>query len=398
MSTRKSLSDILNALTRCLPEVRPLGLHEPSFEGEEWAYVKECIDTGWVSSAGSYVDRFEAMLAERTGVDHAVAVVNGTSALHVALQVAGVESGDEVIVPALTFVATANAVSYCGAVPHFADSERETLGLDPERLDGYLDGVLKEGSDGPVNRHTGRPVRAIVPVHTFGHPVDMVPLLEVARRHDLAVVEDAAEALGSRYRGGPVGGQGDLAILSFNGNKTVTTGGGGAILTDDADLAEKARHLTTTAKVDDRRDYFHDRIGYNYRLPNLNAALGCAQLEKLPDLIERKRRLARRYRASFRGVRGVHVLEEPSFARSNYWLNALILDPDRAGERSALLDAASERGIEARPAWTLLADLPMYRDCPQMDLSMARSLQRRIVNVPSGASLVRDPVGADSAP
>jgi len=398
MSTSRSLSDILDALTQCLPEDRPLGLHEPSFEGKEWAYVKECIDTGWVSSAGSYVDRFETMLAEQTGADHAIAVVNGTSALHVALQVAGVEAGDEVIVPALTFVATANAVSYCGAVPHFADSERETLGLDPERLNGYLDGVLKKGPDGPVNRHTGRPVRAIVPVHTFGHPVDMDPLLEVAERYDLAVVEDAAEALGSRYRGRPVGRHGDLSILSFNGNKTITTGGGGAILTDDGDLAAEARHLTTTAKVDGRRDYFHDRVGYNYRLPNLNAALGCAQLETLPELIDRKRRLACHYRASVRGVSGVHVLEEPPFARSNYWLNALILDPCRAGERSALLEAAQDRGIEARPAWMLLPDLPMYRDCPKMDLSMARSLQRRIVNIPSGASLAPDPAGANASP
>jgi perosamine synthetase len=379
---------VIDALQRVLPDQEPIALHEPEFAGNEWPYVKECLDTGWVSSAGSYVDRFEEMLANYTGVKRAVAVVNGTAALHVALRLAGVQEGDEVLVPALTFVATANAVAYCGAVPHFIDSEMATLGIDPDKLDAYLDNVAASRDGEVVNQNTGRPLRAVIAMHAFGHPVDLDPLAAVCDRHGLALVEDAAEALGSLYKGEHVGRWGRLSTLSFNGNKTITTGGGGAILTDDDELADQAKHLTTTAKAPHRWAYMHDQLGYNYRLPNINAALGCAQLEQLPSFLERKRRLAQHYADVFEAVDGVSFVQEPSFARSNYWLNALLLDEAVAERRDEVLELTNDGGYMTRPAWRLMHRLPMYRSCPRMDLRTAERLEQALINIPSSASLV----------
>ena len=280
---------VVEALASVVPA--PAELHEPEIAGREWEYVKECLDTGWVSTAGAYVDRFETMLADVTGVAHAVAIVNGTAALHAALALAGVEAGDEVIVPTLTFVATANAVAYLGARPHFADSEEKTLGLDAAKLADHLERITDIQGGRCINTHTGRPIRAVICMHTFGHPVDLDVLTEVCRRFGLVLIEDAAESLGSYYKGRHTGAWGRLSVLSFNGNKTVTTGGGGAILTNDADLARAARHLTTTAKMPHDWEFVHDQIGYNYRMPNVNAAIGCAQLERLGDFVERERRL-----------------------------------------------------------------------------------------------------------
>lgn len=388
MSCTLDVDEIVTTLRRILPAADRTPLHEPEFAGNEWRYVKECLDTGWVSSAGSYVDRFEDLLADVTGARRAIAVVNGTAALHVALRLAGVGEGDEVLVPALTFVATANAVSYTGAVPHFVDADPISLGLDAEKLARYLESVVVYRDGSPHNRHTGRRIRAMLPMHTFGHPVDLDPLAALSERYDLALVEDAAEGLGSRYKNRHVGRTGALGILSFNGNKTITTGGGGAILTDDEDLADRAKHLTTTAKVDHRWDYFHDRIGYNYRLPNINAALGCAQIEQLPSVLDRKRRLATQYAEAFEPVDGVEFVTEPPFAESNYWLNAILLHSDHAEHRDEVLERTNGEGIVTRPAWTLMPNLPMYDGCPHMDLSVAKNLARRIVNIPSSASLV----------
>ena len=364
-----------------------VSLHEPVFDGNEWAYVKECLDTGWVSSAGKYVDRFEADLAAYTGARRAVAVVNGTAALHIALMLAGVERGDEVLVPALTFVATANAVAYCGAVPHFVDSEEATLGLDPYKLAEYLGRAAVIEGGVCRNRQTGRVIRAVVPMHTFGHPVDLDPLVDVCERFGIVMIEDAAESLGSYYKGRHTGRWGRMATLSFNGNKVITTGGGGAILTDDDALADRAKHLTTTGKKAHRWAYEHDTVAYNYRLPNLNAALGCAQLEQLDHFLVQKRRLAERYIEAFRSVDGARFVTEPSFARSNYWLNALLLDEDHAHERDQLLAVSNDGGIMTRPVWTLMSSLPMYEACPRMDLAVAESIERRLVNIPSSASL-----------
>ena len=371
----------------------PVALHEPCFSGDEWAYLKECLDSTFVSSVGKFVDRFESELADYTGAKHAVAVGNGTAALHVALQLSGVRFGDEVLVPALTFVATANAVSYCGATPHFADSEERTLGVDPHALREYLRAISEVRNGQCVNCATGQVIRALVPMHAFGHPVDIEGVLAVARDFHLVLIEDAAESLGSTVDGRHTGTFGLMGILSFNGNKTITTGGGGAILTDDTVLAKRARHLTTTAKVPHRWEYRHDEIGYNYRLPNINAALGCAQLEQLPGFISAKRRLFERYRAAFVGVGTARIVAEPKGCRSNYWLQTLLLDEAAAGERDAILAATNDAGMMTRPAWTLLHRLNPYCGCPKMDLSVAESLERRMINLPSSAQLGTDGLG-----
>jgi len=394
MSPALDIDAVLDALHEVLPPEGPHPLHTPSFGGNEWSYVKECIDTEWVSSAGAYVDRFEAELAEVTGVERAVAVVNGTAALHVALRLAGVQPGDEVLVPALTFVATANAVAYCNATPHFVDSDLQTLGVAPERLRAYLEEVADRSNGETINRKTGRPLRAIIAMHAFGHPVDLDALQAVCDAFDLVLVEDAAEALGSTYKGRHVGAWGRLSTLSFNGNKTITTGGGGAILTNDPELADKAKHLTTTAKVPHQWAYVHDEIGYNYRLPNINAALGCAQLEQLPAFLERKRRLAHRYKEILATVDGIRFVEEPSFATSNYWLNAIMLSSGLENERDALLGRTHDEGLLTRPVWRLMSSLPMYAECPRMDLQTAGRIEATLINLPSSPSLVSDHVEA----
>jgi perosamine synthetase len=365
----------------------PIALHEPEFSGNELAYLKECLDTGWVSSVGPFVERFERELAGYTGSGHVVATSNGTAALHVCLQVVGVRPGDEVLLPALTFVATANAVSYCSAVPHFVDSEATSFGVDPVGLDAYLRETVHLSGGVCMNRRTGAPVRALIVVHVFGHPANLDGLREVADRWRLALVEDAAESLGSRLHERHAGTSGVVAALSFNGNKVVTTGGGGAVLTNDAVLAARVRHLSTTARVKHRWDFLHDEVGYNYRMPNVNAALGCAQLEQLPHALERKRLLAQRYIAAFAGIDGVRIVREPEGTRSNYWLNTLLLDADRESERDRLLTALNDAGYGARPIWTLMHRLPMYSRCPRMTLACAEQLAARVINLPSSAKL-----------
>ncbi len=387
MNTDSRVQTIVRLLQDTLPDKPFIALHEPYFVGNEQAYVTECITTGWVSSVGKFVDRFETMLQEYTGIAHAVATGNGTAALHICLKLAGVESGDEVLLPDLTFVATANAVTYCNAIPHFVDCEYKTLGLDPHKLRQYLAEIAEVKDGNCYNRITHRRIRAVVPMHTFGHPVDLDPLVEVCQQFQLQLVEDAAESLGSYYQGKHTGSFGLVAALSFNGNKVVTTGGGGAILTNDAKLAQLAKHLTTTAKVPHRWEFYHDMIGYNYRLPNINAALGCAQLEQLPGFLNRKRALALRYAQVFAKVSGVQFVTEPEFAHSNYWLNTLLLDEDMASVRDALLETGNDQGIMLRPAWDLLHTLPMFKACPKMDLAAAEDLARRLVNIPSSASL-----------
>ncbi|MGE5373175.1 MAG: LegC family aminotransferase [Solirubrobacterales bacterium] len=383
-----NIDQLLDALKSLLPTAgQRINLHEPVFEGNEWAYVKECLDTGWVSSVGKFVDRFEQELAAYTGAGYAVATVNGTAALHVALIIAGVKAGDEVIIPTMTFVATANAVAYCGAVPHFADSEERTLGLDPAKLGEYLSEIADIRPDGCFNKKTGRCIRAVVPMHTFGHPVNLDPLLQVCQRFNIVMIEDAAESLGSFYKGIHTGNHGLVSTLSFNGNKIVTTGGGGALITNDKELAVLAKHLTTTAKPPHPWSYRHDMIGYNYRLPNLNAALGTAQLEKLPEFIEKKRNLADRYAKALSGIEGIRFFTEPSFASSNYWLNVLLLEQANPELRDNLLKMTHEAGILTRPAWVLMHRLTMYADCPHMDLSVAEDLENRLINLPSSVFL-----------
>ncbi|UED75570.1 LegC family aminotransferase [Brevibacillus sp. DP1.3A] len=390
MTTTFRIQAILEALQKVTSKQENfVPLHEPSFQGNEWLYVKECIDTGWVSSVGKYVNKFEEMLADYTGVKHAIAVVNGTAAVHVCLKLAGVEANDEVLVPALTFIASANAISYCGAIPHFVDSSYETLGLDPVKLDHYLMEISVQRKDGCYNKITGRRIKAVLPMHTFGHPVDMDALLEICDRYKIELVEDAAESLGSYYKGRHTGNWGKLAAVSFNGNKVVTTGGGGAILTNNDELGKMAKHITTTAKKPHPWAFDHDHIGFNYRMPNLNAALGCAQLEMLSKFIEQKRTLANMYANAFLRVDGVKLFMEPSFAKSNYWLQVLILEEQFASEKEKLLKAANETGFMTRPVWKPLHEISMYQNCPKMNLDVVESLARRIINIPSSPGLVR---------
>lgn len=366
-----------------------ISLHEPEFAVRDRQLVVDCIDSGFVSSVGRYVDQFEAMLADTTGAKHVVAVVNGTAALHVALRLAGVGVGDEVLVPALSFVATANAVAHCGAVPHFVDSASNTLGMDPVALAEHLNRTAEPSQGGIRNRITGRRIAAVVPMHAFGHPVDILPLVELAERLRLPVVEDAAESLGATYRGRHTGTFGKLGILSFNGNKIITTGGGGAILTDDPELAYRAKHLTTTAKLPHRWEFVHDEVAWNYRLPNLNAALGCAQLERLSDFVSRKRALAMSYQAAFKAVDGVEFVAERPECRSNYWLNTLRLGKPDMTTRDRVLSAVNDAGYQCRPAWTLLSRLDMFSACPRAPLPVAEQLSASLINLPSSAALAR---------
>lgn len=356
-------------------------LHEPTFNEKELEYVTDCVKTGWVSSVGAYVTRFEEDLAKMVGVKRAVAVVNGTAALHIALKVVGVQPNEEVLMPALTFIATANAISYAGAVPHFVDVSESTLGLDPLKLDSYLAKIAVKQNGVLINKETGRVIRAVVPMHTFGHPVELDELITVCEKYNLTLVEDAAESLGSYYKGKHTGSFGKVNAMSFNGNKIATTGGGGAILTDDEALADYAKHLTTTAKVPHKWEYVHDEIGYNYRMPNINAALGCAQLEKVNEFVESKRQLTTFYKKLVQELPGVHLFEEPRDTKSNYWLQTLLLDASI--ERDEVLAYLNDNGVMSRPIWQPMHYLEMYKDCPRGDLAVVENLNKRIVNVPS---------------
>jgi len=380
------VSQIVEAI-REVVGLGPVALHEPSFEGNEWIYLKECLDSNYVSSVGKFVDQFELSLANYTGAKYAISVVNGTAALQIALKLAGVNSGEEVLLPALTFVATANAISYLGAIPHFVDSEERTLGIDVVKLREYLSANTEKQSGLCVNKSTKRVIRALVPMHTFGHPSDLEQLLAIARDFNLVLVEDAAESLGSFYKGQHTGTFGLLSALSFNGNKTITTGGGGAILTNDEALARRAKHLTTTAKIAHKWEFDHDEIGYNYRMPNINAALGCAQMEKLPEKISSKRKLFNRYKEEFQLISGASIFEEPQNCQSNYWLQTLLLQDDNLDLRDSVLEASNKEGIMARPAWKLMSNLAPYRNLPAMSLKGANSLYRRVINLPSSPVL-----------
>ena len=356
-------------------------LHAPVFGGNESTYVQSTIDSTFVSSVGQFVTDFENKLCEITGAKYAIATVNGTTALQIAMVLAGVKPGEMIITQSLSFVATANAASHAGASVAFVDIDPETLSLCPKALAAFLNDQCEKRDGNAFHRATGKRIGAIVPMHTFGHPANMVGILDVAQDWGIPVVEDAAESLGSMYQGRGCGTIGLLGTLSFNGNKIVTTGGGGAILTNDAELAKRGKHLTTTAKQPDRWRFVHDEVGYNFRLPNINAALGVAQLERLGEFIAYKRDLANRYRDRFKAM-GVTFVSEPANSESIYWLCA-ILAKDVA-ERDAILHATNDAGVMTRPVWEPLHDLPMYRDCPHGPLPVTLDIAARLVNIPSG--------------
>jgi perosamine synthetase len=359
-------------------------LHAPCFAGNEKKYLCECIDSTYVSSVGRFVDRFEKEMAEYTGAAHAVVCVNGTNAIHLALLLVGVEPGDEVLTQPLTFIATCNALSYCGAHPVFIDVDRDTLGLSPSKMREWIETYAELREDGLYNKRSGRRIKACVPMHTFGHPVRLKELVEICREYRLELVEDAAESVGSFYHGQHTGTFGKIGVLSFNGNKTMTTGGGGMLLFQDEELAVRAKHWSTQAKVPHPWEFVHDHIGYNYRMPNINAALGCAQLETLPAFIEKKRELAQSYQRYFSSI-GVEFIHEPVGCASNYWLNALLLK-DRK-ERDEFLEYTNSHGVMTRPIWQLMNRLPMFEQAECGDLSNCEYLNDRIVNIPSSVRL-----------
>ncbi len=362
-------------------------LSVPEIRGNEWRYVRDCLDTGWVSSAGAYVNRFEQQMAETTQTQHAVATVNGTAALHIALQVLGVERDDEVLVSDLTFIASANAIRYAGAWPVLIDAEPDYWQISVERLSRFLEHECDTIDNEVINRKTGRRVRAVLPVHILGHPVDMDPILAIARRYNLWVIEDAAESLGATYRGRPAGHLGDIACFSFNGNKLITTGGGGMLVTDNAEWAERARYLTTQAK-DDPEEFVHGELGYNYRLTNIQAAMGCAQLELLAEYIEIKRQIAETYRVAFEGLPGITTMPEASWAQSTRWLYTILIDEAVYGEDSrALMRRLTESRIQTRPLWQPMHCSPALQLAVDSGCPVAERLNRDALCLPSSVGL-----------
>lgn len=357
-----------------------IALHEPLFIGNEKKYIEECIDSTYVSSVGKFVDRFEEEIAKYTGASKAVVCVNGTNALHMAMILLGVQRDDEVITQPLTFIATCNAISYIGAHPVFVDIDKETLGLSPKSLSEWLseNAEIKDGQT--YNKKTGRRIKACIPMHTFGHPVYIDKILDKCKEYNIELIEDAAESIGSFYKGKHTGTFGKIGVLSFNGNKVITTGGGGMLLFNDIELANKAKHLTTQAKVPHPWEFVHDEIGYNYRMPNINAALGCAQLENLDKFIEAKRKLANRYQLFFKEIE-IDFFVEPDNSKSNYWLNAILLN--NREERDEFLEYTNQNGIMTRPVWELMNRLPMFKNEQCGDLNNAEWISDRLVNISS---------------
>ena len=356
-------------------------LYEPKFIGNEKKYLIETIDSTYVSSVGKFVNEFEHKVAEYTGIKYAIATVNGTAALHISLKLSGVEQGTEVITQSLTFVATCNAIRYCGAKPVFIDVDRSTLGLSPQSLENFLEKYCELRDDGYCwNKSSGRRIVACLPMHTFGFPVQLDEIKQICNRYNINLVEDAAESLGSLYKGHHTGGGGKLSAISFNGNKIVTTGGGGMILTNDEDLAVRAKHITTTAKVPHNWVFEHDEVGFNYRLPNLNAALGVAQMESLPTYLESKRNLAKQYQ-EWGDNYGLKFVQEPDNTQSNYWLNVAVTRDKE--QRDAMLETTNKYNVMTRPAWIPMHKLAINQDCLKGSMVNTEWLNERIVNVPS---------------
>ena len=360
-------------------------LHEPKFIGNEKQYLSECIDSTYVSSVGKYVDEFEKAVATYVGAKYAIATVNGTSALHISLKLTGVDENSEVLTQALSFIATANAIMYCNAQPIFIDVSKKTMGLCPKALLKFLkENTIKDKNGNCINKKTKKIIKACVPMHTFGHPCKIDKIVSICKKYNISVIEDAAESLGSFYKNRHTGTFGQIGVFSFNGNKIITTGGGGMIVTDDEVLAKKAKHITTTAKVPHKWEYRHDEIGYNYRMPNLNAALGVAQLENLEEFLFKKRELSCCYSKFFEQNK-IKFVHEPKKAKSNYWLQAIILKDKQ--EREIFLEISNNNGVMTRPIWKLLNSLDMFQNAQCDSLKNSKWLEQRVVNIPSSVRL-----------
>lgn len=362
-------------------------LSEPEISGNEWRYIKECLDTGWVSSVGSYVNKFESEIAREVGCAHGIATVNGTAALHVALMVAGIEADDEVLIPSLTFIAPANAIRYIGAWPVFIDAERDYWQLDPQKLEDFLKRDCAWRNGALHDSLTGKKVKAVLPVHILGHPTDMGAVVDIARKYDLAVIEDATESLGASYKGAKTGSLGDIACFSFNGNKIITTGGGGMVVTNRDDWAQRTRYLTTQAK-NDTLEYVHEEIGYNYRLSNMQAAMGCAQLERLEEFITRKREIAEVYTHAFADISGIRPMKQSEWSSSIWWLYTILIQQENGGMGSRqIIDALGKVGVQCRPLWQPLHMSPAHAKSRKTDCSFAEQLYREAISLPCSVGL-----------
>ena len=378
--------NIVNSINSALRKIykRPkefIPLHAPYFQGNEWKYVKDCINTGWVSSIGSYVNRFEKEICKFTGAKYAIATVNGTSALHVALILSGVKKGDEVLCPAFSFVATISSILYCNAIPVFIDSDPKTLGMDVVKVKRFLNENCIRRRDGfTYNKNTGRKISACIPMHAYGFPVDIEPLINLCKKYNIAIIEDAAEALGSFYKNKHCGTFGKFGILSFNGNKIITTGGGGMILTNDSNLENKAKHITTTAKINHPWEYIHDEVGYNYRMPNLNAALGCAQMEYIDEILERKKVQFNRLKEELNNYEDIEIVDT-NVGRGNYWLNIIKINPEY---RTKVLYELNQKGVQARAVWYPICNMKPYQRYEKFEIEVANDLFASLMCLPNG--------------
>lgn len=383
MMENNCFEGVVDFIKSLYPNQNPVAMHAPVFLGNEKKYLLDCIDSTFVSYVGKYVTKFEEMTAEFTGAKYAVAVVNGTAALQIALQISGVKNGDEVITQPLTFVATANAISYCGAKPVFVDVDLDTMGMSPEKLNDWLSKNSKYDSKlaKQVNVSTQKPITAIVPMHTFGFPCRIDEIVDIGNKYDIPVIEDSAESLGSYYKCDHTGLFGLAGILSYNGNKTITTGGGGMIITNNEEFARKAKHITTTAKLPHRWEYVHDEIAFNFRLTNLNAAIGVAQMEKITEYLDNKRETARKYKEYFRNLE-ISFFNEMDNTKANFWINAILCND--LEERNRFLEFSNDNGVMTRPIWRLMNKLRMYKNCQTGNLENAMWLEERVVNIPSG--------------
>ena len=385
---KQIINSIISSIKKVTRNKDASSLHEPTLSKLEIKYLNNCIKTNMLSTIGPYINIFENKIKKVTKSKHVIATINGTSALHIALLLIGLKKNDEVLIPSLNFIASTNATLYCGGIPHFVDVEEKTLGVDIRKLNDYLKKNTKQISNTCINKKTNRKIIAIIPTHLFGNPVNMKELIFVAKKFNLKVIEDAAEGVGSYFMKKHVGTFGNFGILSFNGNKSVTTGGGGVLLTNNTKLANEARHLISVSKVKNKYDLVHDKIGFNYKMTNLHAAIGCAQLDKIKKLLSKKRKLFKAYSKEFSKHRDLHLLKEPKNARSNYWLNTIIIKENKKFLRDNIIKSALKKSIGVRPVWKPLPELNFLKSYPRMNISQTKKLFNRIINIPSSSHLI----------
>ena len=384
----KKINFIINSIKKVVKNKNASSLHEPILSNREEVYLRNCIKTNMLSTVGPYINLFEKKLKKITKSKHVIATINGTSALHIALRLIGINRNDEVLIPSLNFIASTNATLYCGGIPHFVDVEENTLGIDVKKLEGYLKKTTKIVNKTCINKKTKRIIKAIIPTHLFGHPIKIEELLVLARKFNLKIIEDAAEGIGSYYKKKHVGTFGELGILSFNGNKSITTGGGGAILTNNYKLAEKARHAINNSKKEDRFDLIYSDIGFNYKMTNLHAAVGCAQLEKINKILKKKKCLFNAYKKEFHKNKIIYLFTEPKNSKSNYWLNTLVLKKQNKYLRNSILALGKKNLLGLRPVWKPLPELDFLKSYPRMNIAKSKELFKKIINIPSSPHLI----------